>query len=364
MKFVDEFREGGPAGSLVRSIAELCGERSLTVMEVCGTHTMSIARNGIKQLLPEGLSLISGPGCPVCVTPNGVIDRAIALAGEKGVIVASFGDMLKVPGSSTSLDKKRAGGGDVRVVASTLEALQLAEANPAAEVIFIGVGFETTAPTVAASLMTARKRDVRNYSVLAAHKLVPPALRALSSNDVKINGYLLPGHVSAVIGTRPYEFLVRKYGIGGVVSGFEALDILQSVKMLVQQIISGETKVENQYTRVVKAEGNPAAISLMDEVFEVCDSEWRGIGAIPSSGLRIREAFATMDAAKKFDIYVEPAQEAKGCRCGDILQGRLQPSECRLFASTCTPENPVGPCMVSSEGTCAAYYKYNRNEHA
>ncbi|MBN2029787.1 hydrogenase formation protein HypD [bacterium] len=359
MKFIDEFRQGNVARHFVKTIRELVDGREMTFMEVCGTHTMAIARHGIRELLPEQLILISGPGCPVCVTSNQTLDRAIALSRRSDVIVATFGDMMKVPGSSSSLDLEHARGADIRVVASTLEALSIAAHEREKKVVFIGIGFETTVPTVAASLIEARNRSVLNYFVLSAHKVMPPAMELLSRGDVRIDGYLCPGHVSAIIGSRPYEPLVQKYGIGCVIGGFEPLDILQSIQMLVEQINHDDPKVEIQYSRVVKKEGNPKAQEIIDKVFEVCDSHWRGLGEVKESGLKIRESFSEWDAEIQIPIEVEPTHEPEGCLCGQVLQGRVSPSDCRHFGTTCTPGDPVGPCMVSSEGTCAAFFKYH-----
>ena len=330
----------------------------MTFMEVCGTHTMAIARNGIRELLPRNITLISGPGCPVCVTPNRTIDFAIAISRKPDVIVTTFGDMMKVPGSSSSLDGEHAKGNEVRVVTSTLEALAVAERHPEKKVVFLGVGFETTTPTVAASLIEAKKQDLKNYFVLAAHKVIPPAMEALSRGEIKIDGYICPGHVSAIIGSKPYEFLAKEFGISCVVVGFEPLDILQGIDMLVEQIMRKEPRVEIQYSRVVKSEGNSTAQDVIYEVFEPCDSEWRGIGNIPKSGLKIRNVFSNWDAELQIPVEVEPTREPKGCLCGQVLQGLVKPPECRHFGKTCTPGYPVGPCMVSSEGTCAAYFKY------
>lgn len=356
---MDEFRRGEVAQRLAEFIRKEAGEGEMTFMEVCGTHTMAIARNGIRELLPEKITLISGPGCPVCVTPNRTVDRAIALARQPDAIVTTFGDMMKVPGSSSSLDLEHARGCDVRVVASTLEALAIAEKYSEKKVIFLGVGFETTVPTVAASLMEARGRKMKNYFVLSAHKLIPPAMEVLSQGELKIDGYLCPGHVSAIIGSEPYNVLANQYGIACVIGGFESLDILQSILMLVKQVRENNPRIEIQYSRVVKPDGNLTAQSAIGTVFETCDSEWRGIGSIPESGLKIREDYWDWDAEIQIPVDVESTREPKGCLCGQILQGRVVPTECRHFGKSCTPGNPVGPCMVSSEGTCAAYYKYN-----
>lgn len=359
MKYVDEFRNRGPVQNLIKEITERSAENSMSFMEVCGTHTMAIARHGLRNLLPKNISLISGPGCPVCVTPNSTVDHAIALAGQSDVIVATFGDMLKVPGSKSSLDAEHARGGDVRVVASTLEALDLAESHLDKKVVFLGVGFETTVPTIAASLIIAKQKCLKNYFVLAAHKTMPEAMAALSTGDVAIDGYLCPGHVSAITGSSIYEFLAEKFNISCVIGGFEPLDILQSISMLVTQVAEKKPRVVIQYSRVVKPEGNPIAQKTIDQVFEPCDSYWRGIGVIPGSGLKIRSEFSQWDAEIQLPVPLEPAEEPSGCLCGQILQGKVKPPECGHFGKGCTPGNPIGPCMVSSEGTCAAYFRYH-----
>jgi hydrogenase expression/formation protein HypD len=330
-------------------------------MEVCGTHTMAIARFGLRELLPETVELVSGPGCPVCVTPNPLLDRAVALSRLPDVTVATFGDMVRVPGSSSSLEHERAAGRDVRVVFSTLDALELASARPDRRVVFFGVGFETTAPTVAASILEARRRGVTNFFVLSAHKTMPRALEALSRGEANVDGYLCPGHVSVIIGTRAYEILVRRYGIGCVVSGFEPVDILQSILMLVRQRAGGTPRVEIEYSRAVRPEGNPKAMAVLSDVFEPCDAEWRGLGMIPGSGLRIRDIHSAFDAETSIPVEVETPKEPDGCRCGDVLRGILKPEHCPLFGGVCTPDRPVGACMVSSEGTCAAYYRFGMN---
>jgi hydrogenase expression/formation protein HypD len=290
---------------------------------------------------------------------NAILDYGVALCRIPDVMVTTFGDMMKVPGSTSSLDREHALGGDVRIVASTLEALSLAEKCPDRRVVFLGVGFETTVPTVAASLLEAKKRHYTNYFVLSNHKVMPPAMEALSGGDIQIDGYLCPGHVSAIIGSKPYGFLADQYGIGCVVGGFEPLDILQSILMLVKQRKDGTPRVEIQYSRVVKPDGNPRAREVIYSVFEPSESEWRGIGIIPNSGLKIRGEYADWDVEIRLPVEVEPTQEPKGCLCGQVLQGKVKPSSCQHFGKRCTPANPLGPCMVSSEGTCAAYFKYN-----
>jgi len=358
MKFVDEFRDPRLARALLERIRERA-RRPVRLMEFCGGHTHAILRFGIRQALPPTVEMLSGPGCPVCVTAAADLDRAIALADVPGVILASFGDMIRVPGSRESLQQAKARGADVRVVYSPLDAVRLAEQNPSRPVIFLGVGFETTAPGVAASILDARTRNVRNYYVLGLHKLTPPATRAiLDSGEVNLSGVLGPGHVTTVIGTDAWGFLPREYGVPIAIAGFEPLDILRGISMLVEQIAAGEARVDNAYSRSVLPEGNRAALDVMNRVFEVADAEWRGLGVIPASGLRIRAEFAAHDAAGAFPVDVPPSRERAGCRCGDVLRGVLAPPSCPLFRKVCTPENPVGPCMVSAEGACAAYYQY------
>lgn len=359
MKYVEEFRDGRIARHLASKLAEIATSQVITLMEVCGTHTMVIYRHGIKHLLPENIRLLSGPGCPVCVTPNAFIDKAIAYCHLPGCIVTTFGDMMRVPGSYSSLEREKAEGYDIRVVYSTLDALEVAEKNVDKKVIFLGVGFETTAPTAASSILAAQKRGLRNYFVTSGHKVMPPALKALvDGKSVKVDGFILPGHVSTIIGSKPYSFLPREYDRACVIAGFEPLDIIQGILMLVEQIVSGNPTVEIQYRRVVREEGNPFALKSMEEVFEPTDAEWRGIGMIPGSGLKIRKKYQRFDAEANFEVHVQPPIEKKGCICGLILQGIKVPTECKLFGKVCTPESPVGACMVSSEGTCAAYYKF------
>lgn len=331
-------------------------------MEFCGGHTVSIFKFGIRQTLPPTIEMVSGPGCPVCVTATPDIDKAIAVAGIPGVITATFGDMVKVPGSRASLQKARANGSDVKIVYSVLDALNIAKLNPEKTVVFIGVGFETTAPTIAASVLQAEQEKIRNYRVLSLHKLCPPVIKAiLDAGEVKLDGLICPGHVSAITGSNAWEFVARNYGIPCVVSGFEPLDILQCVDMLVDQVEKHESKVEIAYKRGVTLEGNLQAQKIMAQVFEPCPAKWRGIGEVSNSGLRLRAEYAEYDAEVTFDIKTEPAIEPAGCICGEILRGVKTPADCRLFRKVCTPENPVGPCMVSSEGSCSAYYMYGDN---
>lgn len=335
------------------------GLEALSFMEVCGTHTMSIFRNGIKALLPDNIRLLSGPGCPVCVTPNNYIDRAIALSRLEDVIITTFGDMIKVPGSSSSLAEEKARGRNIITVYSPTDALKLALDNPGRRVVFLGIGFETTVPVVAASIWDAKARDVSNFFVLVSHKLVNPAIRAiLDAGELNLSGFLLPGHVSTIIGRQIYDYLADEYSIPAAIAGFEPVDILGAILSLVKQVNSGKASVENCYKRSVMEEGNKAAQKLMWEVYEVCDTEWRGIGMIPGSGLKVREGYRDYDALERIEVEVEKTKENPACICGEILRGVKTPLDCALFGGVCTPENPIGPCMVSSEGTCAAYYKY------
>jgi hydrogenase expression/formation protein HypD len=363
MKYLDEYRNPELAKGLLKQIEQKARQVPIVkFMEVCGTHTMSIARYGLRRLLPDNIKLISGPGCPVCVTPNNYLDTAIAFSKLENVIIATFGDMLRVPGTSGSLEQERGTGADIRIVYSTLDALEIARRNKDKQIIFLGVGFETTAPTVAASIMQARESGLSNYTVFCAHKTMPAAMAAIAgAGKVNLNGFICPAHVSTIIGAEPYEFLVRKYGMCCVIAGFEPLDILESIHMLLQQMIDKRPAVEIQYSRVATRAGNPAALQLLDEIFEASDSAWRGLGVIPASGLRIKDRYADFDSEKRFEVLVEYSREATGCRCGEVMQGIVEPPACALFGTVCTPENPVGSCMVSSEGTCAAWYKYELN---
>ena len=328
-------------------------------MEVCGTHTVAIARNGIRDLMPEGLRLASGPGCPVCVTCNRDIDTVIALARIPNVTITTFGDMTRVPGSTSSLLAEQAAGRSVEIVYSPLDALAFAKAHPEREVVFVGVGFETTTPLVAMAIKRAKAMGLSNFTVFAAHKNMPGALELLVGDPtLELDALILPGHVSTIIGAEPYRFLAEKYGIPGVITGFEPVDVLQGIAMLVRQLHEGRAEIEIAYARGVMPEGNPVALAAIDEVFETCTATWRGLGDIPGSGYRIRDEFANFDAVRRFEPDVEPTRDPKGCRCGDVLRARIAPNECPLFRTVCTPENPVGPCMVSSEGSCAAYYRY------
>ena len=329
------------------------------IMEVCGTHTVSIAKNGLRAVMPERVTLLSGPGCPVCVTANQDIDVAIELAKQPGVVVTTFGDMMKVPGSYSSLAKEKAEGHDVRIVYSPLDALIMAENEPDKQVVFIAVGFETTAPLIAAAILRAKESGLENFSVFSAHKTVPAALEALINDpEVEIDAFILPGHVSTIIGSRPYEFLAEQYHVPGVITGFEPVDVLQGVYMILKQLEEGRAEIEIAYHRGVMPEGNPTAREMVERVFESEDADWRGIGVIPGTGLKIREEFAHYDAARRIPVTPPEPKDIKGCQCGEVLRGITLPFECRLFGRGCTPENPIGPCMVSSEGSCAAYYRF------
>lgn len=352
------FKDPKLARGLIETIHRLAPDHA-TLMEVCGTHTVAIARNGIRDLMPEGLRLASGPGCPVCVTCNRDIDTVIALARIPNVTITTFGDMTRVPGSTSSLLAEQAAGRSVEIVYSPLDALAFAKAHPEREVVFVGVGFETTTPLVAMAIKRAKAMGLSNFTVFAAHKNMPGALELLVGDPtLELDALILPGHVSTIIGAEPYRFLAEKYGIPGVITGFEPVDVLQGIAMLVRQLHEGRAEIEIAYARGVMPEGNPVALAAIDEVLETCTATWRGLGDIPGSGYRIRDEFADFDAVRRFEPDVEPTRDPKGCRCGDVLRARIAPNECPLFRTVCTPENPVGPCMVSSEGSCAAYYRY------
>lgn len=359
IKHVEEYRDPGIGRRLVENIHRISRSKA-NLMEVCGTHTMSIFRNGLRAVLPNTLSLISGPGCPVCVTAQSEIDAFIELSRIDDVIITTFGDLLRVPGTESSLQKERAGGRDIRIVYSAIDALDIAQKHPDKHIVFLGVGFETTAPTIAAAIVTAKKQGIDNFFVYSAHKRVPPALSTLMGIDgVNVDGFLLPGHVSVIIGLEAYRPFFERYRIPCVVSGFEAVDILHSILLLIEQIESREPRLENGYPRAVTTPGNQKAQQMILQVFESVDASWRGIGSIPDSGLKIREAFSAFDAKIEFELEVPEAPEPAGCVCGQILAGLKTPPECSLYRKVCTPTDPVGPCMVSSEGTCAAYFRYN-----
>jgi hydrogenase expression/formation protein HypD len=357
MKYVDEYRKK----DLIISVAEklrTISKQEIVLMEVCGGHTMAIHRFGLNALLPPNIHLISGPGCPVCVSSQHFIDMALAYSRIPGVIITTYGDLIRVPGSTTSLEKERAAGSDIRIVYSVLESLEIAKKNKNRKIVFLGIGFETTAPATAASIVRAAKEKITNFYVLSAHKIMPPVMKALVEEGVRIDGFIAPGHVTAITGTGIYESLASEYGHGVVVAGFEPSDLMQAVLMLALQIESSAPKVEVQYQRVVHKEGNPIAQQLLSEVFVHRDDVWRGLGMIPKSGLKISEYYSSFDAEKQFSVEIPESIEPKGCICGQILRGLKTPVDCSLFAKRCTPADPVGACMVSGEGTCATYYKY------
>jgi hydrogenase expression/formation protein HypD len=341
---------------LAARLGEAAAGRSLTYMEVCGTHTMAIARFGLRQLLPPGVRLVSGPGCPVCVTAIGDLDTTVAIARLPQVVMTTFGDLIRVPASRTTLAEERAAGADVRVVYSALDAVEIAAALPEKQVVFAGIGFETTAPTIAAAIITAQRRAVGNFSVISMHKTMPAPLRALlDSGETPLHGFILPGHVSVITGAHAYDFLAQDYGVGGVVAGFEPDDILGGLVTLASQ---QRPAVEIEYTRAVSAQGNRVAQDIIARVFVPRDALWRGLGVIPDSGLALAPAFAAFDAERRFAVDPGPPREPAGCRCGEVLRGVIEPSECGLFGRRCTPETPIGACMVSSEGACAAHYRF------
>ena len=366
MKYVQEFRDPQKAHGLLRAIADL-GQRltrdrpgPIKIMEVCGGHTHAIFKYGLESLLPPTVELVHGPGCPVCIMPKGVVDDAIAIAQQPQVIFTTFGDVMRIPGSRQSLLEAKAAGADIRMVYSPLDALQIAQQNPDRPVVFFAIGFETTAPSTALTVLQAARAGIRNFSLFCNHVLVVPALEALLSHPkLELDGFIGPGHVSMVIGTRPYQVIAERYHKPVVVAGFEPLDILQSLVMVLGQLASDRCAVENQYTRLVTSEGNAVALAALAQVFVVRDQfEWRGLGEIPASGLQMHPDYAQYDAAAKFPLPQQRIADHKACACGEILQGVKKPWECRVFGTACTPQHPLGACMVSSEGACAAYYKY------
>ncbi len=363
MNLDDPFRERVVCTALLEEIRRISAllDRPLRIMEVCGTHTVSIFRHGIRSLLPQNISLLSGPGCPVCVTPAGHIDLCVQAARRPGVILATFGDLLRVPGSHGSLADARARGeAQVEVVYSPMDALELARTMPEAQVVFPGIGFETTAPALAATVLAAGQRGLENFSVIPLAKTMPAVLMELLADaELQLSGLICPGHVSAIIGADAYQPLVERYKLGCAVAGFEPADILAGLLALLQQELSGEKRVENCYTRVVTNKGNGRAQALLAQVFDEVASEWRGLGRIEGSGLALKSSYAAFDAAKRFELSASAAADPPGCRCGSVLKGKILPPECPLYGRACTPINPAGPCMVSTEGTCAAYYRYS-----
>ncbi len=356
---IDEYRNKKLIDEVLSEIHKI-SRKNITLMEVCGGHTSAIHKSGIPSLLPDTVKLLSGPGCPVCVTSKYFIDEAAALSRMEDTIVTTFGDLMRVPGSLTSLSKEKAEGRDIRMVYSTLDALETARDNPDKKIIFLGIGFETTAPSSASAVLEAERSGLSNFFILSAHKVMPPAMSALIDEGVNINGYICPGHVSTITGSSIFLPLVENYGIGCVVSGFEPLDILQTIYLLIKQNETDSPALENQYTRAVTPEGNKKALDLMNKVFESSTDWWRGLGNIPYSGLQIRNGYAKYDAHRVFDpVYDRGNEEEEGCKCGDVLKGLINPPGCPLFSNVCTPGNPVGACMVSSEGACAAWYRYS-----
>ena len=359
IKHLHEYRDPELSQKIIEQIKKT-SQKNIRLMEVCGTHTTSIFRNGIRSLLPETISLLSGPGCPVCVTAQNEIDAFIELARLDDVIIATFGDLIRVPGADSSLQNEQAKGRDVRVVYSTFDAIEIAKKNPDKKVIFLGVGFETTAPTIAASILAAHGLNLNNYFVISAHKLLPPALFTLAENpETNIDAFILPGHVSVIIGVKAYLPFYEQYNVPCVIAGFEPIDILQAILILAKQIEDNASRLVNGYQRAVTFEGNPKARSTMNAVFETTDAAWRGLGSMPLSGLKIRKEYAAFDAQKVFEIKLAESEDPKGCACGEILLGLKIPPQCPLYKKKCTPIQPIGPCMVSSEGTCAAYYRYH-----
>jgi len=363
MRFVDEFRDPELAEVLGREITALCEPgRHYKIMEVCGGHTHTIYRYGVQDHLPEDIELVHGPGCPVCVIPMGRVDDGIAIAERDGVILTCFGDMMRVPGGRGSFLEANARGADIRMVYSPLDALRIARENPDRQVVFYAIGFETTAPSTALTVMRAAREGIENFSVFCSHVLINPAIKAiLDSPDLQLNAFIGPGHVSTVIGCQPYEWISRDFGMPLVCAGFEPLDLLQSVYMIMKQFSEGRAEVENQYGRVVSYEGNPVALKVLADVFTPRPFfEWRGLGSIEHSALQLSEKYAHYDTELRFDLPGVRVADPKACQCGDVLKGVLKPWECKVFGTACTPETPIGTCMVSSEGACAAYYNYGQ----
>jgi len=355
---MDEYRDKKIVLALAEEIRRK-STRPLAFMEVCGGHTMSVQRFGIPSLLPSHIRLLSGPGCPVCVSSRKFIDQAIAYSRLRDVIIATYGDLIRVPGSTSSLDHEKANGANIRIVFSIMDALELAKRSPDKKVIFLGIGFETTAPASATAVLSACREGIHNFFLYSSHKIMPPAMAALIDEGVRIDGYIAPGHVSTITGTSIYKDISEKFRLGCVISGFEPVDLMESILMLVNQMEEGNPRVEIQYKRAVKPEGNIKAREILDEVFELRDDWWRGLGTLPKSGYGIRPHYSAHDSEKMIEVDVEPTREDKGCICGEILKGLKNPKECKLFGTACTPQNPVGACMVSNEGACQAYYRYN-----
>ncbi|WP_099187150.1 hydrogenase formation protein HypD [Tepidibacter mesophilus] len=358
MRYIKEFRNPKLAKKMLYSISDKL-ERDISIMEVCGTHTMSILKNGIRDLLPRNINLISGPGCPVCVTAQSYIDTAIELCKRDDVIITTFGDMIKVPGTYSSLKIEKALGRDIRLVMSPLDCHEIAKQNPKKEVVFLGIGFETTAPIIALSIYKAKNENINNFSVLQSIKTMPNAIKKIViDKQVNIDGFLCPGHVSAIVGVKPFEFLAKEYGLPAVIAGFEYCDIISAIYFLVEMINREKYEVKNIYNRIVKYEGNKKAVSIIDEVFTNSDSIWRGLGNIKNTGVELKEKYKIYDAKSKLNIKTVHNDIHKDCLCGQILKGIKKPTQCKLFSKVCNPSNPIGACMISQEGTCNAYYNY------
>lgn len=357
MKFAEEFRDRELVANIAANIERACSSE-WTLMEFCGTHTVSIFRHGLKSLLPDRIKLVSGPGCPVCVSSKRDIDRTVCLSDYPDSIVATYGDMMKVPGSLMNLAEKKARGADIRVVYSSYDAVELARKHPDRKVVFMGVGFETTAPASAAAVLKARELGLENFHILSLHKVTPPVIGALLEGGTEVDGFICPGHVCAIIGSRPLEPVAEAWKKPCVIGGFEPGDVMQSILMLIRQLEEGRSEVEIEYIRGVTPEGNSNALAAIDKVFRKAETDWRGIGPVPESGLVLKEEFAEFDASTLMECNIETTPDPSGCRCGDVLKGRITPLECPLFGKVCRPESPVGPCMVSSEGSCSTYYLY------
>lgn len=360
MKFIDEYRDKDLVLKLAEEIKNI-STKPVSLMEVCGGHTMSIQRFGLPALLPSTIRLLSGPGCPVCVSGRKYLDQAIAYSRLPGVIVATYGDLIRVPGSTSTLDREKALGADIRIIYSAMDSLEIARKNPDKKIVFLGIGFETTSPASAAAVLGAYQKHISNFFLFSSHKIMPPAMAALIDEGVRINGYIAPGHVSTITGTSIYRDISEKYHLGCVIAGFEPVDLMEAILMLVRQFEDNRPAVEIQYRRAVRPEGNMKAMEMLEEVFELRDEWWRGLGVLPKSGMGVRKKYSSHDAEIMLNVEVEPTREDKGCICGEVLKGLKNPRECKLFAKACTPQNPVGPCMVSNEGACNAYYRYNRN---
>lgn len=360
MRFIDEYRDKDLVLKISEEIRKI-STKPVSLMEVCGGHTMSIQRFGLPSLLPATIRLLSGPGCPVCVSSRRFLDQAIAYSRLPDVIITTYGDLIRVPGSTSTLDIEKARGADIRIVYSVMDSLEIARKNPDKKIVFLGIGFETTSPASAAAVLAAHHQNISNFHLFSSHKIMPPAMAALIDDGVKINGYIAPGHVSTITGTSIYQDIAEKYHLGCVIAGFEPVDLMESILMLVRQFENNQPKVEIQYRRAVRPEGNIRAREMLEEVFELRDDWWRGLGVLHASGMGIRGEFSSFDAEKMLTVVVEPTREDKGCICGEVLKGLKNPKECKLFAKICTPQNPAGPCMVSNEGACHAFYRYNRN---